>query len=452
MGVIASLEEKVVDVTPGEVATCQLKLHNTGGVVDQFTLDVLGDAKEWVTVSPQTVSVFPGDDATVEVSFAPPRSAKTVRGETSFAVRVMSREDTDGSAVEEGTVRVGGFCEVVAELVPRTARGSRRGRTKLAVDNLGNTPVTVQFSGVDEEGELKFGFGTRVLTVEGGTTRFVPLKLRPRRRFLRGPVRTHAYRVTAQTADGTKTTVDGSLVQPPILPAGAPKLMLLAGAALAVAAIMGPSFLDPKAVSHAETVADAEDSDSSDSGGSSEDGTPSGGTKPDGTASGDGGSPTGGGSSSEQAGAGASSKSPAGTGGSSDSGGGQDVSAQNDDAPPSVEVQSTEFRMETHGAPGVEGKFTTDSYAVDKGQTLRISDIHLENPHKDKGVVEVRRGKKVLLRFALEDITSKQLLFMEPLQFSEGQKVVYALNCTNSDEEECTSSAYFAGRTIKEAS
>ncbi|MEU1011011.1 hypothetical protein [Streptomyces sp. NPDC005890] len=135
-----------------------------------------------MTVSPQTVSVFPGDDAMIEVSFAPPRSAKTVQGETSFAVRVMYREDTEGSTVEEGTVRGGGFSSLVAELVPRTARGSRSARTKLAVDSPGNAPVTVQFSGMDEEGELRFGFGTRMLTVEGGTTRYVPLKLRPRRR------------------------------------------------------------------------------------------------------------------------------------------------------------------------------------------------------------------------------------------------------------------------------
>src|SRR5205085_1351849 len=62
MGATASLSPASVTVEPGRSATCTLRVRNTGTVVDQLTLDVLGDAAAWATVSPPTLSLFPGAD------------------------------------------------------------------------------------------------------------------------------------------------------------------------------------------------------------------------------------------------------------------------------------------------------------------------------------------------------------------------------------------------------
>jgi len=61
MGAITSLEQRSIAVEPGGEATCSILVRNTGTVVDQFTVDVLGDARAWARVEP--ASVYRGENA-----------------------------------------------------------------------------------------------------------------------------------------------------------------------------------------------------------------------------------------------------------------------------------------------------------------------------------------------------------------------------------------------------
>ena len=60
MGATASLATKSVRVEPGAGASLEIRVRNTGQVVDQFSLDILGDAAPWTTVEPPSLSLFPG--------------------------------------------------------------------------------------------------------------------------------------------------------------------------------------------------------------------------------------------------------------------------------------------------------------------------------------------------------------------------------------------------------
>ena len=62
MGAAASIEPRAVTVAPGTEASVTVRLRNTGTVVDQMTIEVLGDAAGWSTVVPPTLSLFPGAD------------------------------------------------------------------------------------------------------------------------------------------------------------------------------------------------------------------------------------------------------------------------------------------------------------------------------------------------------------------------------------------------------
>ncbi len=88
MGASASFEQSRLNVIPGEHTETQLRVRNTGSVVDQFTFEAIGDGADWITVAPAEFSLFPAAEETVVVSIDAPRAPTTRQGPTPFAVRV----------------------------------------------------------------------------------------------------------------------------------------------------------------------------------------------------------------------------------------------------------------------------------------------------------------------------------------------------------------------------
>ncbi|MFJ7209258.1 hypothetical protein ACIQWR_37710 [Streptomyces sp. NPDC098789] len=458
MGVIATLSDEVTEVEPGGSATCTVKLFNDGTVVDTFLLDVLGDTKEWAETTSSEVSVFPGEVATVDIVFTPPRDAGVRPGRTGFALRVMSQEDTDHSAVVEGTVSVAGFQEIETELISRTLRGSRGARGRLALDNLGNAPVTLRLTGADDDGKLRFTFPQLPVTVEGGTTRIVAYRLKPRTRFLRGEPRTHLYRIQVK-GSGTKSETAGSLVQTAMLAPWAPKALMLAAGAAAVALVVMPTYLVPKTSSllFGKNVADSQDrkADPQDpapsataaaGSGSGDDGKAK--AAADGKAAGTpGGSGASGGSGQAGAGDGEQTGSTGSGSGSATGSGSASGGGAKPPVPVLADVAGTSFRLQANSEPRKTGTYSLKEHdPVAKGQTLAVSDLHIENLADDTGTVQLRRNGEVLREFSLKD-AKKEWHWVEPLTFTEGQKVVLAVSCGNTDKKNCTPAFSFSGRT-----
>src|SRR5882762_9595920 len=150
MGAFMALRLRELRVDPGNVVECPAVIRNTGEVVDQFTMDVVGASHDWTEVTPPIVNLMPGAEAEVVVRFAPPRSPYVAAGTVPLGVRALSREDPQGSVVVEGTIEVAPFAELEMELLPRTSQCRRRARHQVAVDNKGNQPVIVDLHADDE--------------------------------------------------------------------------------------------------------------------------------------------------------------------------------------------------------------------------------------------------------------------------------------------------------------
>src|SRR3954468_16506694 len=150
------VEQSSVSVVPGEMATCAIRVRNTGVVVDAFTLTVLGQPAAWTTVVPAALSLFPGADGTIELHFAPPRTASVGSGAVPFGVRVVGSQDPDNPVVEEGEVDLLPFVEVAAKLTPRTSETKRKARHEIVVDNKGNASIGVGLSVSDPDEQLAF--------------------------------------------------------------------------------------------------------------------------------------------------------------------------------------------------------------------------------------------------------------------------------------------------------
>jgi uncharacterized membrane protein len=181
MPAAVSIVTPVVTVQPGGEGVVEVRIRNTGTIVDLFAFNLVGEAAAWARCSPPSVSLFPDAEQTITVHFNPPRTSKVTAGTIHYGVRVTSQEDTGFSVVEEGSVNIGGFAAVEAKIVPRTSEGKRRAAHRLEITNTGNSPVTADLSATDPDAVLAFDLEPRSITVEPGATAVARVKVSARK-------------------------------------------------------------------------------------------------------------------------------------------------------------------------------------------------------------------------------------------------------------------------------
>jgi hypothetical protein len=231
--VVALLGADNLTVEPGQTVTADLSIGNSGTIVEQFTIMVLGDAAEWTESDPPVVSLFPGAQQTVTLRFSPPRVYTTPSGPVPYGVKVIPSTEPEESVTEEGEVTVGSFNDVGAELVPRVATGRLSGHQKLAVDSRGNVPLPVAITAIDAADALKFRIRPDKVTTAPGEARYIKVGVKPRQRFWRGPNQQKPYKVQVEADQERPLVLDGALTQKSVLPKWfLPALAILAGLVL----------------------------------------------------------------------------------------------------------------------------------------------------------------------------------------------------------------------------
>jgi hypothetical protein len=420
MGAIAALEPTALEVEAGGEATAALRVRNAGSVVDEFTFEAVGIPAEWVTVTPEVLRLLPGSEEQATVTLRPPKSADVAAGALPFGIKVNSREDPDGSVVEEGSLRVAAFAEMTAELLPRTSQGSRRARHDLAVDNHGNERLNTDISAYDDDDLMVFEVKEPGLLIEPGQARFTQVEVRPRKRFWRGPEKTLPFHVVVQSMDGIPpVTVDGTMVQRPVLPKWFWKAVLALLALLLLLLLLWFLVLRPTIeTAAADAAAEA---------------------------------------ASEAAGQAV---------GDALSGPIADQQAQIDDlvdqgnrlaerldeetiAPRDVVTRvPSDIRLAV--AP-TQGNAQTQSFTFGEGETYEMTDIFLQNPEGNIGTLEIRRGTETLLVTALQNFRDLDYHFVVPVRFEEGQSLTLFVDCesaTGEGDNTCNAAVYVSGTLI----
>ncbi|WP_410597515.1 hypothetical protein [Amycolatopsis sp. lyj-23] len=441
MGATATLSEAGLVAEPGQETTCTVTVRNAGQVVDQFAIDVVGDASGWATAEPATVNLMPGETGTVTVRFAPPRSSDVPAGPVPFGVRVFSSEDPAGSVVEEGTVELGASTEVTAEVVPAKVEGSSKADFEVAVDNRGNRPVAVELSPLDPEDELDFRLERTRADLAPGTAAFVRMRARPRKRFLRGPSVRHRFQVFVVTDGAEPLKTEGTMVQRQLLP----KWLLPALAALLVLLLalvtLWFTVLRPAVKSAAREAAEEQNHEivkaAQDAGAGADQAQ----KKADQAKQ-----------NSEQAmkavGLTPPGDNPAPPGAGPGSG---PVPSRAANA--AADGTPTDFRVAADAKIDSNvNRFAEFPYSLpDATKTLVITDLVLQNPRGDTGTLRLLRDsgdtKSVLLEVGLGNFRDLDHHWLQAWRFRPGEKIVLAVSCQNPpDRGHCTPSVSFSGR------
>jgi hypothetical protein len=228
-----TLDPGQLSVEPGAEAVCRVRIQNRGTVVDEFTATVLGPAAQWATVEPVFVRLFPGEEGVIGISFRPPRSHLLAPGPVTFGVRVVATSvGEQSSVVEEGTIDIARFSEILAVLVPRRSRGRRSARHRLSVTNRGNVATVIPLSASDPDGALRFRFRPERIEAPPGATEYVGIKVRPVNRLLSGPSEFHNFQVQVQPAAAPPVQLQAAMEHRRLIPRWVPVTVLLLAVAV----------------------------------------------------------------------------------------------------------------------------------------------------------------------------------------------------------------------------
>src|SRR3982074_111905 len=393
LGATAALASKAVTVTPGGEAVSEVRIRNSGTVVDQFTVEVLGDASAGAFVEPAVIPLFPGAEAVARIRFKPPKSSSVPARAVPFAVRVKSREDARASLVEEGVVEVGPFNDTFAELIPRSAKGRSRARARLALDNRGNVLISARLTAADPDRKLNFTITPPALSSEPGTASFAAVRISPRQRFLAGPPKTNPYKVLVHQ-DGLPTiTVDGTMQQEGLIP---PWLLpaLIGLAALALLLVVLWFVLLRPSIQSAATAAVAPQASAANA------------------------------AAARAQGAAAGTKAATGGGGA---------------------TGANPFSGDAYAARLVG----TNSLTVPADGGLSVTDLVFENPNGLTGGLKLSRFNaqtkqdQVLLQLKLDNFRDLDFHFITPITFQKNDKI--ELTCTPPQGTTCDASVYYSG-------
>ena len=291
-----------------------------------------------------------------------------------------------------------------AEVLPRTSHGSFQGKHQIAVDNRGNSTVNATLEAVDLDEELKFDFDPPSLVGDPGTASFAMVRVRPKKRFLRGEPKTRPFRVLVNAGGAEPLAADGSFLQQAMIPRWAPKAV----AALAALVIAWLVLLQPTINSRAEDKAKQE----------------------------------------TQKALGALAPQLSGL----DNRLKGVESRVNPGKPVAVTLSSTvtsrNFDQRLGKAVGPSASFAAaGNYDVQPKNVLSVTDLVLQNPQGDAGRLQILRGKAVLIEVRLENFRDLDYHFVTPLLFGPGQSLAVLVQCQTpgSGTKTCAPALYYAG-------
>lgn len=184
---VLRMEPTRVATDPGGQVTVVVTVYNPGNRVEGYDLDVVAQTPmSWATITPPTLSVYPQQEDSAVVTFAPPSGPGAPGGTLPFGIRVRSQVDPEASAVVEGDLDVGAVAGLQATLTPVTSSGRWSGRHTVKVSNWGNSPARLRITAQDPDQALGFMVSPPTVDVPLGSEAVARLKVRTRHPVLRG--------------------------------------------------------------------------------------------------------------------------------------------------------------------------------------------------------------------------------------------------------------------------
>jgi hypothetical protein len=396
MSAQAWFDEQHYEVAPGGSLVARLTVRNLGTTSGSFSITPLGLPATFATVTPAVVTLFPNEQASVEVELRPPLSPTTTAGLTSLAVRIVPHENPDFVALAETGIEIAEFIEQRMNIVQPVLRGRRRADFEVTIENNGNRATSLRLHYLEPTGRTEAAFDPPSLVVEPGTMGLAVVRVRSLSFRRQRTARAIPFRVQASDMGVTALDVSGTFVHTPLLPERALVSALGALGALGIVSLLWFAIVKGAVTDTArDAVRGLVPAES----------TGSTGTLP--PSSGSSGTPT------------------------------------------AVAGELISGRLTSTPAPG---ETQTAAFTVPEGLELRITDVVLQNPQLDLGTVSISRDGQVLLAYNLENVFADAVTsFATPLAIPAGVDLVVSITCDavgDPEAETCAAAVTFSGTLV----
>ncbi|MEX2628246.1 MAG: hypothetical protein WD225_15275, partial [Ilumatobacteraceae bacterium] len=171
MTVHVSATPSLVEVEAGQVATFHVSVTNTSVAIDAYQVQVFGVDPTWVVVSPDRVSMFPGDVESFEVTVTLPDDYPAAQ--RPIGINVVAESDPTEFALAQVTLDVQPSSRPSVTIDPVVVTGGKEAVFGLVVANEGNAPMRARAVATDPEDLAEFRFEPPEVTVPPGRTQVV---------------------------------------------------------------------------------------------------------------------------------------------------------------------------------------------------------------------------------------------------------------------------------------
>jgi hypothetical protein len=392
----AWFDEQQYEVAPGGSLVARLTVRNLGTTSGSFSISPLGLPATFATVTPAVVTLFPNEQASVDVELRPPLSPTTTAGLTSLAVRIVPHENPDFVALAETGIEIAEFIEQRMNIVQPVLRGRRRADFEVTIENNGNRATSLRLHYLEPTGRTEAAFDPPSLVVEPGTMGLAVVRVRSLSFRRQRTARAIPFRVQASDMGVTALDVSGTFVHTPLLPE---RMLVSALGALGAIGIVSLLWFAIVKGAVTDTARDAV------RGLVPAESTGSTGTLP--------------------------------------------PSSGSSGAPTAVSGELISGRLTSSPAPG---ETQTAAFTVPDGVELRITDVVLQNPQLDLGTVSISRDGQVLLAYNLENVFADAVTsFATPLAIPAGVDLVVSITCDavgDPEAETCAAAVTFSGTLV----
>jgi hypothetical protein len=152
----------------GGTAFSSIFVVNRSSIVNRIELVVDGVPPSWVTIKPNSLSLFPGGQGEAQVQISPPRDPNSRAGAHAFELVARSDQFPAERTAVAGSLTILPYSEFALDINPQQQTGRLQGTYEIAVANKSNSEHTFQFEGREAENAMTFRFIPPTLKVEPG--------------------------------------------------------------------------------------------------------------------------------------------------------------------------------------------------------------------------------------------------------------------------------------------
>lgn len=375
-----------------------MTVRNGDDIVEAYQLEVVGAPAGWATIEPAQLTLYPGTTAQAVVVFTPPRSSQVPAGEMPFGVRVVPAEHPEATIVEEGLLTIEPFVQVEAAVRPDSRTGLRRGVYRVDLTNYGNVTEEVSIAAADPTDRLNLTVREPIGYLPPGSTAEHRVVARSRRWLWWGQPRQLPFVVEVADPQGAGQVMPATFVQRPVISPALLKILAALLALLLLLLLLWFKLLRPAVRTAARQAANEAVASPAQPNTAVQ--TPP--VEPSTAAGGAGRS------------AGAGGNNGAGGGGTGGQGG---PDAANPQFSTSIQVKPR------------PGATDTKSFKVDQGKEFAITDVVVDNPQGDEGMLRVTANAVTVVNLGLENHRNWDYHTVTPIRIPGNAQLSVTVAC-----------------------